>query len=92
MTLVENVKFLDQVDAILVMTKTDALRRRIFKPDQRKNHVPQLISYYFARYYNSHTPGRLRCTAPNINTCSGHSGFVQKQLEHIEIIISLSEK
>jgi len=65
MTLVENVKFLDQVDATLVMTKADALRRCTFKSAKRKNHVSQFVSYYFARYRNIHNPGRLRCTEPN---------------------------
>ena len=44
MTLVENVKFLDEVDATLVMTKAGAQRRRTFKPDKRRNHVSHFAS------------------------------------------------
>ena len=44
MTLVENVKFLDQVDARVVMTKADALRGRTFKPDKRRNYVSHFAS------------------------------------------------
>jgi hypothetical protein len=44
MTLVNNVKFLDQVDATLVMTKADALPRRTFKPAEKRNHVSHFAS------------------------------------------------
>ena len=47
MTLVKNVKLLDQVDATLVLTKADAPRRRTFKSDKRKNYVSQTVLYYF---------------------------------------------
>jgi len=51
MTLVENVKFLDQVDARVVMTKADALRGRTFKPDKRRNHVAHFASILVAKSF-----------------------------------------
>jgi hypothetical protein len=58
MTLVKNVKFLEPMEATVVMTKADALRRRIFKQAERRNHAyiqPSLSGHSTSRAKTSVT-------------------------------------